>query len=140
MVPSLGSSLDLRRKDLDYDSLRRLVAQWRQVATNYYGDFYPLTPYATSNDVWAAWQFDRPEAGEGMIQAFRRQQSPGELMRFQLQGLDPAARYAVTNVDAAGHAELTGRELMEQGLPISLKKQPDSALILYKRVEPQRQK
>ena len=73
-----------------------------------------------------------------MIQAFRRQQSPCESMRFQLQGLDPAARYAVTDLDAAGRTELTGRELMEEGLPVSLKKQPDSALVVYKRVEARR--
>ena len=40
----LGLGIDVRLKDLDYAALRRLIGQWRQVAPNYYGDFYPLTP------------------------------------------------------------------------------------------------
>ena len=66
---------DLRRHDLDYAFLRRLVDQWRDVADNYYGDFCPLTPYRMENDVWMAWQFDRPEVGGGMVQVFRRPKS-----------------------------------------------------------------
>ena len=55
---------------------------------NYYGDFYPLTPYRTENDVWMAWQFDRPESGEGMVQVFRRPQSPVTAMDLKVHGLD----------------------------------------------------
>ena len=34
---------DLRRKELDYDLLRKLTAEWRQIVPYYQGDFYPLT-------------------------------------------------------------------------------------------------
>jgi alpha-galactosidase len=135
MAPAISTIWDLRRKDLDYNLLRRFIAQWRQVADNYYGDFYPLTPYRADNDVWMAWQFDRPEVGEGMVQAFRRPASSMVSANFKLHGLEPAGRYSVINLDAPGTQEMTGRELMEKGLLVSLKKQPDSAIISYKRVK-----
>jgi alpha-galactosidase len=135
MAPAVSTIWDLRRKDIDYNLLRRFIAQWRQVADNYYGDFYPLTPYRTENDVWMAWQFDRPEAGEGMVQVFRRLASPMVSAKFKLHGLEPDGRYSVSNLDAPGTNEMTGRELMEKGLLISLANQPDSAIISYKRVK-----
>jgi alpha-galactosidase len=45
------------------------------MSPDYYGDFYPLTPWTRDNSVWIAWQFDRPEQGEGIVQVFRRDQS-----------------------------------------------------------------
>jgi len=127
--------LKARRRDLDYEFLRGLVAQWREVADNYYGDYYPLTPYRTENDVWMAWQFDRPESGGGMVQVFRRPKSSIAAMNFKLRGLDPVARCSVTNLDAPDPTAMTGRELMEKGLLVTLREQPDSALIFYKRVK-----
>ena len=133
MTPGIITSWDLRRKDSDTDAMRRLVQQWRAVSPNYYGDFYPLTSYSLSNDVWAAMQFDRPEAGEGFVEVFRRSHSAGETARFKLQGLDAAARYRVTNLDVSGSQEMSGQELMERGLEIRLDRAPDSALLSYRR-------
>ena len=41
------------------------LGEWRAVNANYYGDYYPLTPYAPGDDAWVGWQFDRPEVGAG---------------------------------------------------------------------------
>jgi hypothetical protein len=68
-----------------------------------------------------------------MVQVFRRPGSPLIAGNFKLQGLDPAAHYSITNMDVPSASEMTGQNLMEKGLLISLKEQPDSALIVYKR-------
>jgi len=52
---STGFGIDVRLKDLDYAALRRLIGQWRQIAANYYGDFYPLTPWTRDDTAWMAW-------------------------------------------------------------------------------------
>src|SRR5205814_6437410 len=44
MSPWNTGVYDVRRRDLDYDALRKLLAQWQQVNRFYGGDFYPLTP------------------------------------------------------------------------------------------------
>jgi len=99
----------------------------------YYGDFWPLTPYSLGNDVWMAWQFDRPEAGEGVVQAFRRAENSVESATFRLRGLDPNGRYVMTDLDVAGTTELTGRELLDKGLPVVIKEKPGAAIITYEK-------
>ena len=51
-----------------------------------------------------------------MVQAFRRPQSLYETARFKLRGLEPLARYTLTNFDVPGTTEATGKELIEKGL------------------------
>jgi alpha-galactosidase len=130
---SIGFGIDVRLKDLDYAAIRRLIGQWRQIAANYYGDFYPLTPWTRDDTVWMAWQFDRPEAGEGMVQVFRRHNSVYEAARFNLSGLDAEANYLVTNLDTGVQERFTGRALLNDGLPVTVSDKPGVAVLTYRR-------
>ena len=131
---SLMCSIDMREKGIDYETIRKLVAQWRQVNACYLGDFYPLTSHSVAHDVWIAWQFDRPEAGEGLIEAFRRDQSVYESARLRLRGLDPNGRYELTRFDDGKPRRMTGRELMEDGLVVGIASAPGVAVYQYKKV------
>ena len=134
MTPYPNCLWDARRTDLDYDELRRLVAQWKQVAPNYSGDYYPLTPYSLDRADWIGWQFNRPEAGEGMVQVFRRDASIYRTADLPLRGLDPSARYTITDLDAPENPRnITGSELMDKGLTVDIPSRPGAALFLYKR-------
>jgi alpha-galactosidase len=125
----------VRDRKLDYDFLRKTVGDWRQYAPNYLGDFYPLSPYTTANDAWLAWQFDRPEAGQGVVQVFRRANSIYESARLKLRGLDAKARYAVTDIDHPERAqELTGMELAESGLLVAAPNQPAAIVVMYRKI------
>ena len=135
MVPAVGIGIEPDSKEIDYGRYLRLLAQWRTVANDYYGDYYPLTSYTTADDVWLAWQFDRPDTGEGMVQAFRRPQSPFESARLKLYGLDEEARYAVRDLDQPLETETTGRELTESGLPVSIPQRPGAVMITYRRIK-----
>jgi len=132
-APSLGSGIDLRVKTIDYAALRRLVAAWRSVAPYYYGDYYPLTPYSLDATDWVAWQFDCPEKGGGMVQAFRRGESPYESMRSKLRGLDENAVYAVINLESSATVDISGRELSQNGLAIAIPERPGVAVVMYKK-------
>lgn len=133
MVPMTNLLLDIRNKQLDYDLLRRLVGQWQKVADCYVGDFYPLTPYSVEKDTWMAWQFNRPEMGDGMVQAFRRDKCSLESGRFKLSGLDPDSHYQVIDLDRNEPQEVDGRSLMEQGLLVTIPEQPGAVVISYKK-------
>ncbi len=126
---------DLRNRSLDYAALRRLWQQWRAVAPNYYGDYYPLTPYSLEPNVWMAWQFDRPEQGEGLVQAFRRSDSSQETAVFKLAGLDPRAMYWVTDIDLNRPQAVSGSDLRTKGLHVSLHERSAAAVITYRRAE-----
>ena len=133
--PYLNSCWDVRREDLDYPTLRRLMGEWREIAPYFTGDYYPLTPYRPDGDVWMAWQFHRPDLGGGFIQAFRRPDSLYESARLRLQGLAPEAKYTVADMDTPGKTrELSGNELMNPGLLVTLPSRPAAVTIVYKRV------
>ncbi|NQT84447.1 GH36 C-terminal domain-containing protein, partial [bacterium] len=134
VTPATGSGIDMREKEIDYPAFRRLINQWREhVAANYYGDYYPLTPYSQESTAWMAWQFNRPEEGKGVVQAFRRQDSPQDTVRLKLRGLDPEAKYTVGDLDVRKPQELSGRELMEKGLSVTISDRPGAAVITYTR-------
>ena len=133
MCPMLNACYDVRRKDLDYDSIRRLMNQWKQVRDYFLGDYYPLTPYSQDNQTWIAWQFDKPESGEGMVEAFRRDKSFYVSAAFCLRGLESGATYTVTNPDTAEKTQYTGKELMETGLRMTISEKPGSAMLVYKK-------
>lgn len=111
-------------------------AECRQVAPLMLADYYPLTSYSRELHRRIAWQFNRPEQGDGVIQAFRRPRCAEEVARYKLRGLDPQARYAVTDLDTGRSQMLTGRELLDKGLAVSITDQPGSAVITYEKVIP----
>jgi alpha-galactosidase len=117
---------------------KRMLREWRAFADNLLGDYYPLTPYSLDFTAWMAWQFDRPEAGEGVVQAFRRDDSTVTSMQFKLRGLDAAATYELKNYDVAGVTRATGHELMSAGLAVRLASAPAAVTITYRRVLPVR--
>ncbi|MEW6751020.1 MAG: alpha-galactosidase [Candidatus Latescibacterota bacterium] len=134
--PAQGFCADARQPGVDWEGLRRIIAHWRRVAPLMLGDFYPLTPWSVDEALWAAWQFDCPEVGCGVVQAFRRRRSPFETARFPLCGLEAEADYLLEDLDAGGPAcRMRGAELAEPGLPVTLPRRPDSRVLLYRRAD-----
>jgi alpha-galactosidase len=100
-----------------------------------YGDYYPLTPYSLSNNVWMAWQFDLPDIGEGHAQIFRRTNSPVATMSFPLHGLESEKTYEVENFDKPEKQRFSGRYLMKTGLTVTLPPR-GSAIFQYELLKP----
>jgi alpha-galactosidase len=135
MACSVTACWDMRDRDLDYDGLRRLTSQLRKASPNFLGDYYPLTPYSVDSNVWMAWQYDRPEKGTGVVQAFRRHDNSQVERTFRLHGLDPNAQYLVRNVDADDEIRMTGAELLNHGLTIKLSNPRSAALLMYRKAD-----
>ena len=136
-APSLVCGMDIRVRDLDYETFRRLYQGWRRLSRFYYGDFYPLTPYSQDEGVWIGWQWHDPNSGEGAVQAFRRPKAEEAEVRWKLRDLDPPAVYVLEFLEPPGLPEqkLTGRQLIEEGLRIYLSDRPAAAVVLYRRAE-----
>jgi alpha-galactosidase len=133
MTPAVALGAEPQRRDIDGPALLRYLKQWREVADLYYGDYYPLTQYSTSPGVWLAWQFAATDGSRGMVQVFRRPESPFETARFPLRGLDAGGRYVITDADSGSTAVLEGRELIEKGLPVTLERRPAAGLWSYRK-------
>jgi alpha-galactosidase len=133
-APWVGTLIDTRDKSKDLGPVHKAMAELRRVSPYLFGDYYPLTPYSLEEDVWMAWQFDLPEKGEGLVQAFRRPENGEESRTFRLYGLAPKATYELTDFDSPGAAKKTGRDLMEKGLTIVTAQKPRAAIITYRKV------
>jgi alpha-galactosidase len=132
MTPAVTYDMDLANTPAKREALLKLLGQWKANAHFYYDDYYPLTDYSLDESAWMAWQFARADKTAGMVQVFRREESPFETARLKLRGLDPKARYVVTNADTNGESTFTGAELLEHGLPVSLSAKPGALMLLYK--------
>ena len=115
------------------EQLKWAYDECRQVAPAMLGDYYPLTAYSLAPETWIAWQFYRPEVGEGVVQAFRREKSTDDLQVFHLKGLDPDATYDLTDLDEGTLPPRTGTALMDQGLRLEITAHPGSAIVLLRR-------
>jgi len=124
---------DIKNSHFDMASLSRITNQWRRIAPCTLGDFYPLTAWSLSTKVWMAWQYNRPDSGDGIVQAFRRPGCISSSARLPLRGLDAQASYEATDLDSSRSWNMIGRELMGGGVPVNVSEAPGSALIIYRR-------
>jgi len=122
---------DMRNREYDYEPVRERVAEWERLAPFLLADYYPLTRYQPGADTWMAWQFNSPETGGGMVQAFRRAESIYESARLRLHGLDAGARYEFRNIDTEATEMLAGAEAMDLGISVPIGRAPGAAIVEY---------
>ena len=135
IAPFLQCNWDVRKDDFDIDSATKCLSLWRNAAEFFFGDFWPLSAYSITKDVWMAWQFNRPDGSAGLIQAFRRPACPYVSAQYKLQALESDAVYIVSNQDTGKTRQMTGRELMSDGLTVTISEQPGAALLTYEKIE-----
>jgi len=116
------------------DAARAAIGEMKRLRRLYLGDYYPLTEIDLDPRHWIAWQFDRPELGEGLAVFFRRPASPYTSLEVSLKGLDPEATYEITFADTATTAKLTGKQLT--AWRVTIDKAPASQLITYRKLPP----
>jgi alpha-galactosidase len=135
LAPSFATGVDARTaSDEDWSLLRTVNEEFVRIQDDLlYSDFYPLTEYSLENDVWMAFQFDRPAAGSGAVLVFRRPDAQAATKKFVLHGLDAGGMYRIDNFDRGGTTLLSGKRLMQMGLEISLSDAPASAIVQYER-------
>jgi alpha-galactosidase len=135
-------------EDFPFAWLRGEVERYKQLRPYYYGDYYPILPCSSNADCvtdpasersadfeWAAWQFNRPEHHDGMVQAFRRSKNDDQAKDLHLRGLDSAANYEVTNLEENSSTAISGRDLMGKGLHVEISGKPGATTIAYREKE-----
>ncbi len=134
LCPSFTACFDQRRDDIDWKRLRQIMYEREIYAESYYGDYYPLTPYSLEKDVWIAWEFNLPSKGSGFIQVFRREEAEMDTLKLQLVGLDVSGKYKITLLKRESEEfECSGKELMEDGLTITLAEKPSALIVVYRK-------
>jgi alpha-galactosidase len=132
MTPAMGIGPNPK---LHGDSLQlqlRLIAEWRRVASFYYGDFFPLTEYSQDETTWMAWQWNSFDGSAGIVQAFRRQQSPFSSATFALHHLKPDATYVVEDLDSHRRFQISGKDLIQKGIDVNIDNSPGAVIFNYR--------
>jgi alpha-galactosidase len=135
MQGSLGIGSDLNKwTDTDMATAKRLIAAYREVQkTITQGDLYRLiSPVVTSSDgqgnenEFSATETVSPDKSQAVFFAFVHSTHEGRLFpRLQLDGLDPAASYALTSIEGKAAPETSqqasGAWWMNHGLDLELR-------------------
>ena len=133
-------------KDFPFEWLRTMIADLKRIRPYYYGDYYPLLPCRANSDCkgnprdersgsfeWAAWEFNRSQEEDGVLQAFRRDKNEEAAKWIPLKGLNASFFYNVS-IGNSKKARIRGMELMEKGVRVEIKNRPGSEIIFYKAI------
>ncbi len=86
---------DVRPKNYPRDLLKQGVAEGKRIRKYFQGDFYPLVDAGADPRGWLVMQYHRPTENDGMVIAFRRDQSPDAACESRLREIDPTKDYEV---------------------------------------------
>jgi alpha-galactosidase len=114
------------------EAVKATVAAYNRLRPLMLGDYYPLFPHNDNQSQWFGCQFDNPESKTGYVMLFRREKCADAVKTIRLNGLDPAATYEITDVDAGIRTTVSGKDLLEKRLSVEIKTQPGTALFIYK--------
>ena len=107
----------------------RVTDRIRKILT---GKFYPLTaPAGLSETIWTAYEGFNPDSGEGFAAFFRRRNA-APAMTFELQSIDPDAKYEVEDASTGNTGILSGRCLAR--FTAAFDKAPDGKIIFFRKI------
>ena len=126
---------DIRPKDYPRDLLKQGIAEGKRIRKYFLGDFYVLSEVNANPRDWCVMQYHRPSEQDGMVMAFRRDQSPYPIYEAVLREIDSAADYEVTTYrtyDGDKPTVLKGSALWK--FRIDIEEQPGSIVVEYKKI------
>lgn len=117
-------------------AIQKRIRDYKNLRLYFYGDYYPLTESRnnTRDNVWLAYQLNRPKQKDGIVIAFRRGGSTNESIRTKLYGLEENATYELFYEDYGLQVRKTGHELLE-GIDLTIPQKPASLLISYHKLQ-----
>lgn len=78
-------------------------------------------------------QFNRTSENDGILQVFRREESPYETAVLKLKGLDADGTYLFADTDG-GEFTVSGADLAAEGLNLTVTETRKAKIYLYKKV------
>lgn len=113
--------------------IRKYTSEYLLLRPYFSEDFYPLTEFTGSRDAWCAMQFNRPSCGDGIIEVFRRENSPCEAAVFELNGISKDKSYKFTDLDG-GEFTISGSEIIKNGFKLTVTEKRKAKIYLYQAV------
>ena len=123
---------EITSRRVSIPEMQKCMSDFKQLRPYFYEDYYPLTGLGdlTGDDVWLAYQLNKPSDDSGLVVAFRRKDNKAKKISVRLRGLNPNMIYSVYNEDDKSTIIRTGKE-MEDELSLEVKEAPGSVLLRY---------
>lgn len=113
--------------------LKARMEEYLRVRPYFYEDFYPLTDQVKADLAWCASQYHRPSQNDGIVQVFKRENSPYLSALFRLKGLEPAKTYTFSDADdETARWAYSGQQLMEEGFEVTIRSAPTAKIYFYR--------
>ena len=108
-------------QELDFETLRTYLHEWRSIRYMLVKDMYVLTPWHAHDDRygWTAVAYEDGETGEGLLLAFRQEDCEDESCTVKMEFAVPGAKYVFTDADTLEETVYSGEELAN-GITLSL--------------------
>ena len=124
---------DVRPKDYPRELLKQGIAEGKRIRKYFLGDFYPLVEAGADPRGWTVMQYHRPQENDGLVMAFRRDQSAYVACEARLRDIAPTKQYEITvyrNYEPERPVTLEGSALSQLRLEIG--ECPGSVLVEYR--------
>ena len=122
-----------------YDDIEKMHAfiakyfeEFKKVRPYLTEDFYPLTELSMKNDTWCANQYHNPDTSCGIVQIFRRPDSPYESAYLKLYALCEDSEYVFEDVDG-GSFIAKGSDLLDGNFAFTVKEKRKAKIYFYKK-------
>ena len=132
----ISFSEDIRGKDYPRDLLKQGIAEGKRIRKYFHGNFYPLSEVNTNPRDWCIMQYHRPDKRDGIVMAFRRDESPYGSYNCHLREIDPTATYQVVmypTYEPETPLTMKGSDLKK--LTIEIDESPGSLIVEYKQLQ-----
>jgi alpha-galactosidase len=99
--------------------LKQMCEEYRRAQPFFTGDVYPLAALDASERTWLATEWYRPDLKAGLIQVFKRADSPFTTASFKLHGIDEGKDIRIVDADG-GEWVLGYDELVSRGFVVNI--------------------
>ena len=136
MSTCLTCNWKITDKNFSIYEMQARLNEFQDIRPYYYEDYYPLTGIedTTLDNIWLAYQLNRPSDNSGVIVAFRRKASESNNITVKLSGINPDKKYELTDLDKNESVIIDGHKLANEFV-LTLDKPNQSLLIKYKCIE-----
>ena len=112
---SVDEKLPTDKETIDW--LKKYCSEYKTVRPYLSCDMYPLTNATYDTEAYMAVQYDNPEGKDGIIQIFRRENSPYPSIMLKPEALSGDKKYIITDADSGEEFTICGKDEFEIKIP-----------------------
>ncbi len=113
------------------EAVKRTVAIYKKVRPYMLGDFHPLLPHKSDNNLWFGYQFHRSDLDGGMAVLFRREKNLEPEKSVQLKGIHTQSSYEISFEGSENRRLVKGEELAD--FKVKMPEAPSSLILYYQK-------